>query len=536
MVKRILPLLLALSLLMMNVGFAESINEATIAEKAKMTTTIQRVTEEPVTLSLWMDISAHDVSNIIGNLQDMDILKTLEEKTGVHIELITAPVGEAETSFSLMLASGKYPDIVVGFDYYYSKSGDSAIEDGIIYDLKDLVAQNAPNYEAARTASKYREIGTLTDSGKMPYLCQPTYMDDPGLTYGGAIIRQDALDKLGMAMPVTFDDWHTYLTRCKDELGMTRGLGLANTGISKYNAFNAAFGFAMNNSAQEWTMYQVDGTVMYGPLSAGYKDYVTLMAQWYKEGLIDPDFTSTITFDDGIAMMSSDLCSAASDHGGVLGYVNSLGVAVNPDFNFVAAPDPVLVAGDKLHAGYLKGGASLGKVAAVTTACKTPEIAVKFLDQLYSDEGFMLCNYGTEGKTYNLVDGLPVYTDLIANNDKGTITDMLCAYAAPIVWPFEMVLGRDDVSSSGDMATIWDANNDYAYSYPSNATLNVDEKEIYSDLYPEIKSYVDEMTVKFIMGLEPMENFDAFIAQLNELGVQDVVAAYQAAYDRYISR
>ena len=536
MVKRILPILLVLCLLVMNVGFAEGINETTIAEKAKMATKIQRVTDEPVTLTLWMDISAHDVSNIIGNLQDMDILKALEEKTGVHIELITPPVGEAETSFSLMLASGKYPDIVVGFDYYYAKGGDSAIDDGIIYDLKDLVAQYAPNYSAVRTASKYREIGTVTDNGRMPYICQPTYMDDPGLTYGGAIIRQDLLDKLGMSMPVTFDDWHEYLTRCKNELGMTRGFGLANTGISKYNAFNAAFGFAMNNPAQEWVMYQVDGKVQYGPLSTGYKDYLTLMAQWYKEGLIDPDFTSTITFDDGVAMMSSDLCSAASDHGGVLGYVNSLGTAVNPDFNFVAAPNPVLNVGDQLHVGYLKAGAGLGKIAAVTTSCKTPEVAVKFMDQLFTDEGFMLCNYGTEGKTYNLVDGLPVYTDLVANNDKGTITDMLCAYAAPIIWPFEMVLGRDDVSNSKDLAAVWDANDDYSYSFPLNATLNADEKEVYSDLYPEIKSYVDEMTVKFIMGLEPLENYDAFTAQLNELGVQDVINAYQTAYDRYVNR
>lgn len=539
MIKRLLPLLLVLSLLMMNVGFAESastINESTIAEKAKMATKIERVTDKPVTLTLWMDISAHDVSNVIGNLQDMDILKTLEEKTGVHIELVLAPVGEAETSFSLMLASGKYPDIICGFDYYYSKGGDSAIDDGIIYDLKDLIAKDAPNYTAVRTASKYREIGTVTDSGKMPYFCEPTYMDDPGLTYGGAIIRQDLLDKLGMTMPVTFDDWHTYLTRCKNELGMTRGLGLANTGISKYNAFNAAFGFAMNNAAQEWVMYQVDGKVMYGPLSEGYKEYVTMMAQWYKEGLIDPDFTSTITFDDGVAMMSSNLCSAASDHGGVVGYVNSLGTAVDPNFNFVVAPDPVKTAGDKLHAGYLKGGAGLGKIAAISTACKNPDVAVKFIDQLFSDEGFMLCNYGTEGKTYNLVDGLPVYTDLIAKNDKGTITDMLCAYAAPIIWPFEMVLGRDDMSNSGDMAKVWDTNDDYSYSFPVNATLNADEKEVYSDLYPEIKSYVDEMTVKFIMGLEPLENYDAFVTQLNSLGVQDVINAYQAAYDRYINR
>ncbi len=539
MLKRILPLLLALSLVMTaTFGLAEGTNEKSLAEIAQMETKIERVTEEPVTLTMWMDVSSHDVSNIIGDLQNMDILKALEEKTGVHIELMLAPVGEAETSFSLMLASGNYADIVIGFDALYAQGGDAAIEEGIILDLKDLVAEYAPNYTAARTASTYRELGTITDEGNMPYFCQPTYMDDPGLTYGGPIIRQDVLDKLGLDTPVTMDDWYEFLTLCKTELGMTRGLGMAYTGISKYNSFNAAYGFMMENAADAAKpVFQVDGKVQYGPMTDGFKDYLAEMAKWYAEGLIDPDFTSTITFDDGIAMISSDLCAATSEHGGVLGYANMLGSAVNPDFNFVAVPAPVLNEGDQLHVGYHKGGAGLTKIAAITTDCENPELAVKFLDQLYTDEGMILCNFGTEGKTYNLDEnGLPVYTDLVANNEAGTITDMLCAYAAPILWPFVGVLGRDDVSTASVMAEVWDTNNDYTYSFPGGATLNADELEVYSDLYPEIKSYVEEMTVKFIMGLEPMENFDNFLSTLESLGVQDVVAAYQSAYDRYVSR
>jgi putative aldouronate transport system substrate-binding protein len=294
----------------------------------------------------------------------------------------------------------------------------------------------------------------------------------------------------------------------------------------------------MEHPAQTVTpLFQVDGDVQYGPLTQGYKDYITTMAQWYAEGLIDPDFTSTITFDDGIAMITSDLCAGTSEHGGVLGYANGLGTAVNPDYHLVAIADPVLNAGETLHVGYMKDGSGLGKIAAITTACKNPEIAVKFIDQLYTDEGFMLCNYGTLGKTYTLDEnGLPVYTEMVGNNVDATITDMLCAYAAPIIWPFESVLGRDAASTSNEMADVWDSNNDYSYAYPANATLNADEKEIYSDLYPEIKSYVDEMTVKFIMGLEPLENFDNYLATLDALGVQDIVDIYQSAYDRYISR
>ena len=51
-----------------------------------------------------------------------------------------------------------------------------------------------------------------------------------------------------------------------------------------------------------------------------------------------------------------------------------------------------------------------------------------------------------------------------------------------------------------------------------------------------IKTYTDEMTVRFIMGLEPLENYDAFVEQLHTLGIDEVLASRQSAYDRYMER
>ena len=536
MLKRVLSLLLV-AMLLLGAAFAEEVQWPTLADHASPDgTKIQHLTDEPVTISIWCDISSHDVTNVVGDIQNLDILKTLEEKTGVKINLIVPPVGEGDNNFSLMLTSGKYADIIIGFDNFYSKGGDAAIDEGIIIDLKDLVEQYAPNYEAARHLSQYREINTVTDSGRMPFFCQMPYMDKEGETQCGLIIRKDVLDKLGMEMPVTFEDWHEYLTRAKDELGMTRGFGLAYTGISKYNALNAAFEFGMADVAQGGNFFVKDGQVQYGPLTEGYRDYVKLMAQWYAEGLIDPDFTSTVTFDDGIAMMSSNLCSATSEHGGVLDYINGLGAGVDPDFKFVPVPYPVLEPGQQLHYGQIKGGATIAKSAVITTACKHPELALQLLDQLYTDEGFMLCNYGTEGKSYELVDGEPKFTDLIMNNDLGTSTHMMSAYAAFISWPFETNLGREFDESVFANGKVWDTNNDYSYSFPAGVTLNEEEKEVYGDYYGDIETYVNEMTVKFIMGLEELDNLDGFVETLHSLGVDEVINAYQTAYDRYMSR
>lgn len=536
--KRILAFLVAAVMMLSSVAFAQADVAALVAEKAQGTSKIEKITDEPVTITIWIDFAPTDISNLVDDIQKIDLLTTLEEKTGVHVELICAPVGEGANNFSLLLSNrDKLPDIIMGFDSFYAKGGDAAIEEGIIYDLKDLVAEYAPHYEAARTASPHRERYTITDAGHMPYICQFTFNDELAMTYGGPVIRQDLLDQLGMEMPVTFDDWHEYLSRCKNELGKVRALGFSYNGVSKYNAFNAAFDFGMADSAQGGDFFIKDGKVSFGPMDAGYVDYIHMMNSWYEEGLIDPDFTSTITFDDGIAMLSGDLCAGGSDHSGLISYINILGSELNPDFKFVAAPYPVLEEGQTLHYGFIKGGANINNSAAITTACKNPEIAVKLLDQLFTDEGFMLCNYGTENKTYNLVDGLPVFNDIIANNDKGTAAHMLAAYAASAHFPFEYVLGHADEAGLDSSAVVWDSNNDYAYSIPNGITLNAAEKEIVAKYFAEITTYVEEMTVQFIMGLEDIDAmYEGFVETLRELHVDDVLAAYQAAYERYLSR
>ena len=71
----------------------------------------------------------------------------------------------------------------------------------------------------------------------------------------------------------------------------------------------------------------------------------------------------------------------------------------------------------------------------ITTACKNPEAAVKFLNYGYTKEGYMLYNYGIEGETYNLTGEtltyngieypLVEYTDKMQNNPYYPVLDAI---------------------------------------------------------------------------------------------------------------
>ena len=535
MLKRVLAILLSVAMLLCACSALADPIETTAAEKNASDNKVQKLTEEPVTLTIWADITnTGAIGTLIENLDDMKLLKVMEEKTGVHVECICPPVGEAQNAFSLMLASGSYPDIIIGFNNYYTYSGDTAIEEGVIVDFNDY-ADVMPNYNALRTATTFRNNGTKTDLGNMPYVYILPYNDQPGSNCGGAIIRQDLLDKLGMEMPETFDELHTFLTRCVNELGLKRALALDYNGASKYDGLSAGFDMHLPNQCLNSPFYLVDGVITYAPLSEGYKEYITMMSQWYAEGLVDPDFASVLTFDDGIAMVTSGECAVSSDHGGILGLYNELGKAADPDYNFVSMPIPVRNKGDKVHYG-ASSGIPLTAAAVVTTSCKNPELACRYIDQYYSDEGFILTNYGEEGVTFNWVDGEPVYTDLITKNPQVDSVAAIGAYMTPVTWFMEAVINRDYTDETRASTAVWDAMNDCAMTIPAAVALNTEEKERYGDYYSEIESYVNEMTVRFIMGTEPLENYDAFVNQLHSLGIDEAIAAYQSAYDRYASR
>lgn len=62
--------------------------------------------------------------------------------------------------------------------------------------------------------------------------------------------------------------------------------------------------------------------------------------------------------------------------------------------------------------------------------------------------------------------------------------------------------------------------------------FTLDEQEVVSRVEPDLVSYVKEMTAKFIMGIEPLDNYDEYLEELDALGAQELQAVYQAAYER----
>ena len=453
--------------------------------------------------------------------QDKPTFVALSEATGVDLEIVGVSLFNASEQFALMVASSDYTDIVADFGMQYTGTYDQAVEDEIIFDLKDIIDGHCPNYYGIIHSDDSIYKAVVTNNGNIPAFL--TINDENVYIRGGYWINTDMLAQIGADMPETYDQWHDVLVSFRDQLGADGALWIDSyaTSVDLTSGYGVKADF-----------YQEDGQVKFGFLEDGMKEYLTMMNEWYADGLIYHDFYSQ--------MAGADKPDPSLVDGGTSGIwhnaANSFGeysVASS------AISQPVLKAGDVNHFSERSDRVQAGSDWTITTACENPEIAAMMLDYLYSEEGIMLTNYGIEGVSYELVNGEPVYTELLTNNPDMSFNQALAIYALFNTAGIYNVNTRMDVTYSEEQIAsreIWAAHNDTANNYPNAASMTIEESEKFYGTYNDIDTYIDENLLSFIIGTTPLSEFDSFKETLISMGIEDCIAIKQDALDRYNAR
>ncbi len=488
------------------------------------------IVDEPVTLT-YFNADDTNAAIITNDWNDNEFYQEMERRTGVHLEFETVSSADYQTNFNLMIASGKLADLIYVGASYYAEGVDAAIDDGYFLDLTDKVEEYMPNYNAIRTSDIQYELLSTTDSGRLGAVYELRQSKQgPWL---GLWIRQDWLDDLGLDTPVTFDDYHEVLTAFKEEKGATAPL------ILNWSGSDGEFG-TMSGGLNVLNSWQLDetGKVNFGPYMDAWKEYVTIMHQWFEEGLIDPDFMAT---DERTADMAK-VVTGASGLFAALYTMPSVYEASSddPDMNLVPVNPPVKNEGDEIHIR-LRDSYTSGNTA-ISADCENWEVALRWLDYLYTEEGALLANYGVEGDTFEFDEnGDPVFTDKILNNENGwTMTQTVASYLCPSAaianwsdWTRELAGVPEKDQACYD---VW-AEADDTWRLPSSVSLTQEESTERAALYADISTTVKEQTAQFISGALDIEsNWDAYIASLESSGIERAIEITQAAYDRYLGR
>ncbi|NMB34445.1 MAG: extracellular solute-binding protein, partial [Clostridium sp.] len=373
-------------------------------------------------LTYWMNIEG-SVSANYANIGDTPFGKNLMKSTGVTIEFLHPPAGQADEQFNLMIASGELPDIIERSWLTYPGGPEKAIGDGNIIALNEVLEKYSPNLSAYLAANPEIDKMIKTDAGNY-YIYPFIRGDEELLPTIGPIIRKDWLEDLSLEMPTTIDEWYTVLTKFKEEKGATAPFSFEWGSGSLTNALPFAYAYG---STRNFYLGK-DGKIHYGAAEEPYKEFLTTFAKWYKEGLVDPDI-ATVKLDQLSAQMTNGTSGASMGWAGSrMGVWVNAGIASDPNYMLAAAPYPTLNKGDYPEMGQLENPHPNQGNAAITTQCKDVELAARFLDFAYSEAGHMLYNFGEEGVSYTMINGYPTYTqDVLKHPDGWPVAQALAA-------------------------------------------------------------------------------------------------------------
>lgn len=504
------------------------------------------IVSSPLELSLWVPLN-NNAAAVVKDYGEIEAMKVIREKTGIDIKWLHPPVGQQVDQFNLMISTKDLPDMIEYTWTNYTGGPDKAIQDGILIPLNDLIDKYAPNFK--KLLEQYPDIKKqiATDNGTIycfPYIYTELEMEGP---FMGLQVRKDWLDDLKLDIPTTIDEWYAVLKAFRENDPNKNG---EKDEIPFGSVENKAVGMgpelrwfltAWGMTPQYYGWYKVGDEVKFAYMEPNYYEFLKTMAKWYKEGLIDPDYTIT----DATAFDSKVTTNKIGAYFGYpasrLARYQTLMEKENPNVKLAGAPYPTLTKGSKPVIGHKNNNVqSIG--IGITTKCKNVVEAVKWIDFRYSQEGHMLLTYGIEGKSYTMVNGLPVFTDEILKNPDGlSPTQALAKYSMGSwgttryhAWQAEKQL--QSRPEQVDALNIWRVETKERNLPP--LTLTADEGTIFANIMNEVHTFVSQTETELIMGIKPIETFDyeAYVETLKKMNIEEAIKIQQAALDRYNKR
>jgi len=490
------------------------------------------IVQDKLELSLWSPSGG----NFRGtNFNEKHSFQKMEENTNIHIDFQHTTEASAE-AFNLMMSSGQLTDIIYSdiWGTEASKYGNW----GALLPLEDLLAEHAPNF--TRILDEHPDIrGQITSPEGHIYYLPNLALASEDLTQMFPQIRQDWLDKLGLPLPETTDDWYETLKAFREQDANGNGsqdevplvtVSLENIMMLFAPAYGVEYGFFVDN-----------GQVKYGPADPRFQEVVAYLRKLYEEKLLDPNYLVDNTFQSLTEKVTTDKAGAWFGwSGSYMGNFTTLMEGKHETFKLAPVLPPKGPNGDQRHVSFRWQAAAHG--LAVSSQTKNPVEVVKWLDYQYSEEGILLNNFGVEGVSYDLVDGQPVYKEEVTHPSNGlTNTQELLNHTigggswATVADPRYAEQIRVANGQTDNPLKLYSDYMDFDAKMPP-VQFTSEESEITVPLMADIQTYVAETINAMIMGRGTVEDYAAVIAQLEQMGIKQVLEQYQSAYDRFKSQ
>jgi putative aldouronate transport system substrate-binding protein len=445
------------------------------------------------------------------------VAKFLEDKTGYKVKYDMMPQDKPQDKLNILIASGEpYDAVTTGGSTDFKALYADYAKKGALTDLGPLIDKYGPNIkavvdpkvlEAAKVDGKIYAIPTSTIS----FAGQSLY------------IRQDWLEKVGMKAPTTLDELVAVLKAFKEKDPGANGdknipLTFSNGTFAVPFVDNIVGAFGMANY---WN--DVNGKLTPRVLDPAYKDYVSFMADLFKQSLIDKEFAANKDA-TGREKFTSGKAGMILLHWADVPVITDALVKNIPTAK--AAFIPTLKGKDGKTG--LSAAAGFDRITFIPKASKHPEDAIKWMNAKLEKDTFRTMAIGEENKHYTFKDGAytpiqPIFTDernrannfLTGTDDKNY----------PTYWQARVRKDMRLFDAWNFMNTVQPANTRIAD--PLGLAPFMPE---FSKNFQQLNILANDYTTKLIFGAEPMTGIEAFQQKFKTSGGD---ASYKEVNDWY---
>jgi putative aldouronate transport system substrate-binding protein len=485
-------------------------------------------TKESVTISIWIPMQPSERTEWFTS--DAPGFKVIQEKTGVTVKWQAVPGGSTQLvneAYNLLMASGDIPDVVINDINLHLRRYPQAwlAIDTII----EANPERYPNLTRYLLQDEYLKSFLPDNDGHIRYVPMLATRRIGDIIFA----REDLLNKYGLEPPESADDWYKALTAAKQD---------GKTGfMSRYQRAGILYrllGGYMDCVIEDY--FVEDGKVKYGVLDPRFKEGIELARKWYAEGLIDPEYPSTDSTRWWESVLRGDVFATHDNIQRIQAGVNDFVNNQHSDARLIGIGPMLSPRTGKRHT-VIHYPHVRDRSAAVSISTKNPERILDYFEYCFSDEGFILMNFGIEGYSFNYVDGMPrIDPDFLGKAERGEVAHTLTTRDMPKNQRDELIYDytydREDHKATRDARDLYTNNDFIRENWIASLSFTDEERAVLSPIRAELDTYRGEWLDKFIMGVEPMGKWDAFVNQIEKMNLQTTIDIYQNALDRLLKK
>lgn len=365
-----------------------------------------------------------------------------------------------------------------------------------------------------------------------------------------AWINQEWLDKLGLEVPTTTDEFKDVLYHFVND--DPNGNGIADeaglvTMASGYGSNPVTFELNAFIHANPDTGYinVVNGEVVPAFTQDEFKEGLEYIHDLYSQGLIAPEsftqdqtqFRAMINVDDAVAGIV--VCGSHSNFTTDLSKERYKGSLMSP----IEGPDGVRYTPTNAYA--------VSNVAVISRDCKDPDFCFSFLESQYNWEDFLNYRYGPEGEYWSrdpeiCEQYLGIYENAIGVKTTVAVVNNVWGTPNNVIWNTDGLFisyepSGVSINKKSDMPVGVSTPEElhmlmYSECKPAEILPNLmytdDELSQLAMVKTAIDSYVTENITAFATGNRSFDDWDAYLSELESMQLETYISIVQAAYDR----